>query len=567
MGMKRQKIMKALALVLCTVTTLLLSSSLKTYAATVSLDNPRFSSDLSSATWDCIWFGSYPQTEITASNGSIYTTLKNASASSWDSNGDITISGTKYRRIRKGDASSSSNSGTDGYYTWSDSTTYHYFRYEPIKWRILDIKGDLLLLADQTLDTQKFSKTTSHYDVDWQDCLVRSWLNGYNASMNDLGKDYSSQNFINSAFTASEQNAIANSSILNYGFNNTKAWTSYYTQDKIFLLSSYDLFDDDSLASCYGFHSREQGGMGEYYYDACKRSIASDYAKAMGVRNMQYNSVYYSYWLTRTVSTSSNSTTAATYVRAIHGRGNAESTVTATDASGVRPALYLKSSSLGSCRYAGTVCSDGTVIEKNIAMTTASIGNGSSASSSKKAQTFSYTKTYTKTYGAKAFTLNAKLKTGNGSLTYKSSNTKVATVNKNGKVTIKGTGACTITVKAAETSAYSSKSVTVTIKVKPKKATLITAAVGKKQLKTKWKRDTKADGYQIQYSTSKKFTKKTTTTVSVKKNKTVSKTVKKLKSGRKYYVRVRAYKKATVNGKSTTLYGAWSKPKLTSKIK
>lgn len=280
---------------------------------------------------------------------------------------------------------------------------------------------------------------------------------------------------------------------------------------------------------------------------------------------MQYNSVYYSYWLTRTVSTLSNNTSAPAYVRAVHGRGNAESTVTATDAVGVRPALYLKASALSSYSYAGTVCSDGTISEKNIAMTTSSTSN--SVSSTKKAQEFSYTKTYTKTYGAKAFTLNAKRTTGNGSLTYKSSNIKVATVNKSGKVTIKGTGVCTITVKAAETSIYNSKSVTVTIKVKPKKATLKTVIAGKKQLKAKWKRDIKADGYQIQYSTSKKFAKKTTTTVSVKKNKNISRTVKNLKNGKRYYVRVRAYKKATVNGKSTTLYGAWSKAKLSSKIK
>ncbi len=62
-------------------------------------------------------------------------------------------------------------------------------------------------------------------------------------------------------------------------------------------------------------------------------------------------------------------------------------------------------------------------------------------------------------------------------------------------------------------------------------------------------------GYQIQYSTSKKFTKKTTKSVKVKTTKALSKTIKGLKSGKKYYVRVRAYK---VSGKKTTygVYGA-----------
>jgi hypothetical protein len=54
---------------------------------------------------------------------------------------------------------------------------------------------------------------------------------------------------------------------------------------------------------------------------------------------------------------------------------------------------------------------------------------------------------------------------------------------------------------------------------------------------------TGADGYQIQYAQNKKFTG-----AKVKNVKNVSKVVlKKLKAGKKYYIRVRAY--ANVNGK------------------
>lgn len=191
-------------------------------------------------------------------------------------------------------------------------------------------------------------------------------------------------------------------------------------------------------------------------------------------------------------------------------------------------------------------------------------GNGSTA---KKNQSFSYTKTYTKTYGAKAFNLKVKRNAGDGKLTYKSSNSKVAAVNDKGKVTVKGTGICTVTINAAETSAYNSESLTVTIKVKPKKASMKKVSAGKGQLKASWKRDTRADGYQLQYSTDKKFTKKAAKAVTVKKNKSLSKTVKKLKKGKRYYVRVRAYKKGSISGKSETLYGAWSTAKLSGKIK
>ena len=73
----------------------------------------------------------------------------------------------------------------------------------------------------------------------------------------------------------------------------------------------------------------------------------------------------------------------------------------------------------------------------------------------------------------------------------------------------------------------------------------------------KWKKKTKITGYQIQYSTSSKFNKKSTKTVKIKKAKTTSKKINDLKSSKKYYVRVRTYK----NSKKKTDYSAWSKKK------
>lgn len=71
--------------------------------------------------------------------------------------------------------------------------------------------------------------------------------------------------------------------------------------------------------------------------------------------------------------------------------------------------------------------------------------------------------------------------------------------------------------------------------------------------KVKWKKKS-CTGYQVQYSTSKKFTSKTSKTLKVNKAKTTSKTVKKLKAKKKYYVRVRTYK--TVKKKN--YYSKWS---------
>lgn len=76
---------------------------------------------------------------------------------------------------------------------------------------------------------------------------------------------------------------------------------------------------------------------------------------------------------------------------------------------------------------------------------------------------------------------------------------------------------------------------------------------GNKSFTVKWKKKS-CTGYQVQYSTSKKFTKKNTKTVKVKKAKTTKATVKKLKGKKKYYVRVRTYK--TVKKKK--YYSKWS---------
>ena len=79
----------------------------------------------------------------------------------------------------------------------------------------------------------------------------------------------------------------------------------------------------------------------------------------------------------------------------------------------------------------------------------------------------------------------------------------------------------------------------------------------KKTAAVSWKAVERANGYIVEYSTSNKFTKKTTKTLKIKKAKAVKATLKNLKSGKKYYVRVKAYK--TVNKKA--VYGSYSNVK------
>lgn len=172
-----------------------------------------------------------------------------------------------------------------------------------------------------------------------------------------------------------------------------------------------------------------------------------------------------------------------------------------------------------------------------------------------------------KTYGNKAFSLGAELAAGTGTLTYKSNNESVAVVTSQGKVTIKGTGICTITISVPESAEYKAASETVTITVYPKTASVSSAKPAKgKKLTVKWKKDAKASGYEVQCALKKNF-KSGLKKATIKKAGTTKTTFKGLKKGKKYYVRVRAYKEVKVNNKTRKIYGDWSKVKVSSKIK
>ena len=162
---------------------------------------------------------------------------------------------------------------------------------------------------------------------------------------------------------------------------------------------------------------------------------------------------------------------------------------------------------------------------------------------------------YTKAYKTN-FTLSPKAK---GKISYKSSNTKVATVNSKGKVSIKGTGKVTITVSAKATSCYKAANKKVTIYAVPAKAKLKEVKSAKGKVEAEWKKDSNASGYQVLYSTDKKM-KKAKTMNCNKKDTTA--TIKNLKKNKTCYVKVRAYK--TIDGKKYS--GAYS-DKMSVKVK
>lgn len=103
---------------------------------------------------------------------------------------------------------------------------------------------------------------------------------------------------------------------------------------------------------------------------------------------------------------------------------------------------------------------------------------------------------------------------------------------------------------------------TKTFNICPDKTQITRLTRKSKGFQVKWKKKlNQTSGYEIQYSDDSRFSKSRTKTVDVSKKTAVSKDVKKLKAKKKYYVRVRTYKKVKVNGKSTKIYSGWSKVK------
>ena len=121
-----------------------------------------------------------------------------------------------------------------GNYFQSNRTTK-----DPVKWRVLsNAGGQLFLLSDQNLEV--FQYHTERENVTWETSTIRSWLNGYDASANTGGSngiDYTGDNFLDTAFSADEQAAIAVTRVVNEPNTDYDTDGGNDTTDRIFLLS------------------------------------------------------------------------------------------------------------------------------------------------------------------------------------------------------------------------------------------------------------------------------------------------------------------------------------------
>lgn len=155
--------------------------------------------------------------------------------------------------------------------------------------------------------------------------------------------------------------------------------------------------------------------------------------------------------------------------------------------------------------------------------------------------------TYKKAMGDEPFVMNV-VTTSTGKMTYSSSNKNVATVSSKGKVTLKGVGTATITVKTAADVPYKAGSKKITVTVSPAKVTGITATVTDAAIQLSWGKSAGADRYEVYRKTGDGEWEKLGTV----KNPAYTDTT--AEPGETYGYRIRAYKK--VSGK--TYYAKYS---------
>lgn len=329
--------------------------------AAVDVADPRVVADGSMTsgqltTWDCVWLGSYPQTyvddaalvaKLDAATGWV---TKRDTATGWDAD-DLVLNGVTYRRLAKGDATSPGRaSDASSSWDWSSkasSAGYCYFRWEPVKWRVLeadDATATALVVSDVALDGQKFNHTSS--SATWETCTLRGWLQ---------------RMFLSSCLTTAEQGAVVQQELANIGNSTYGTSGGANTADAIFLLAESDVWSGEG-AMRHGFAT--SGGA----YDEARRCRTSDYAHAMGASRAlpptaggpDYYSGNCDWWL-RTRGRYENYACFTLSSGKVNCFGDDQN----RDNNAVRPAMRISLSS-DQVAYAGTVSSNGDVDEASV---------------------------------------------------------------------------------------------------------------------------------------------------------------------------------------------------------
>ena len=187
--------------------------------------------------------------------------------------------------------------------------------------------------------------------VTWETSTIRSWLNGYDAETNLRGRDYTDDNFLDTAFSASEQAAIADSRVAVNDNTYVYPDNGNDTTDKVYLLSASEI-----MKTSYGFEST---------WNKTKTRLAKTTAYA-------YNSEGYSDWWTRTMAVIAPNPEKACYIDAEGRLWRSDGAWEVAQLSvKVRPALRLNLSTEDGTQnpvwsYAGKINTNGEEIEAEL---------------------------------------------------------------------------------------------------------------------------------------------------------------------------------------------------------
>lgn len=210
---------------------------------------------------------------------------------------------------------------------------------EPIKWRVLSVDGDeAFIVSEQALDCKKYSEKFE--PIDWKDCTLRDWLN---------------TEFINTAFTSTEQSAINEGNELTKNMNSTDTGANNNTINKIFLLSKEDICN-----IVYGFNNEFDPVSSDSVKSETRQCNLTQYAlsKVYTSNNENGNADYCKWWMMRL------SSSGPWYFDVVHEDGSGCHNCS-PGLLGVRPALCINLTS-SSWSYAGTVTSN---FERGIGVT------------------------------------------------------------------------------------------------------------------------------------------------------------------------------------------------------
>ncbi len=298
---------------------------------------------------DIVEFGSYPQSEVTDSslvsalNGVSKTWVSYGYYSSsvqgdWMKYADFTYNGTKYRAVTFSQYRPYWTSYlSSSIYTYQDDNGYtpnnvYYFKYEPLKWRVLDPSTGLVL-CESIIDSQAYSNTIYNYGTDengtayWNDAEHTHYANDYATSSI---RAWLNDDFYNTAFSSSQKASILTSELDNKAYSTSYSeYDSKTTYDKIFLLSWSEMQN-----TAYGFPAYT----GSSY---ARQAKGTDYAKCQGLWASSSNEC--SFQRLRSAGISSE------YACEVHGAGSLDYGYWCvhSTSNGVRPALKISNLASG----------------------------------------------------------------------------------------------------------------------------------------------------------------------------------------------------------------------------